>query len=58
MAADISSATNQRPIEVGDKLNALGTLVADAHYKTLIKAETTSVIKQRDVEFTGTQPSA
>jgi hypothetical protein len=51
--ADVSTAKNQRLIEVGDKLNAIGEMVADPNYQTLIKAEITSVTKLRDVELDG-----
>lgn len=53
VAVDFSTASNQRPIEVGDLLTAQGQFAPNENFTSLIKADKTFVRKLRDIQFIG-----
>lgn len=52
-SVDVSTADNDRKIEVGDLLSAYGQLISNSSGTSLIKATSTSVLNPNDVEFDG-----
>lgn len=53
LTADISTANLKRTIEVGDLLYTSGQLISNTNFKSLLQAETVTVIKTRDVRLSG-----
>lgn len=53
LTTDISIANVKRTIEVGDLLYSNGQLISNTNFKSLLQAETVTVVKTRDVRFSG-----